>query len=157
MNITDNYIDGREVEELVQRAKDEYYPLRSALNDLLKKCYAAGRVYYKRRGANNRCLDILIGQAEMLNADLDEEFEDIGSFEELYEEADRATGGHPEYAQIIAEDNWEDYVQQLMGDLGYLSEGGGNVLVIDWTATADNVANDYVHTTLDNGYSFYIR
>lgn len=44
-----------------------------------------------------------------------------------------------------------------MRDIGFWPDGADNVLVIDWTATANNVANDYSHVTLDNGYSFYIR
>lgn len=53
---------------------------------------------------------------------------------------------------LIAEDYWVDYVEDMLKDTGYISDDLPDWIVIDWEATAENVAADYI---CDNGY--YMR
>lgn len=57
---------------------------------------------------------------------------------------------------LINESYWEDYCQELVSDIGDLLKNLPSYLVIDWEATANNLAQDY--STVDfNGTSFYVR
>ena len=159
MNISDNVIDGRDLCDLAQRVEDaEYHRIKNELEELREKASYAMQFAIKRRRAQAAdCLMALREAARDIIENLEDEFEDIEAFEELYEEVERATGGYPQNATIVAEDHWEDYVQQLMSDLGYVNSDTDSVLVINWEATANGVANDWSHVTLESGESFYIR
>lgn len=57
---------------------------------------------------------------------------------------------------LIRESYWEEYVEEMITDLGYISRDFPWWIEIDWTKTADNVAQDY--TTVDfNEVNYYIR
>ena len=159
MNISDNVIDGREVIDIVTRAeKADYHRVKAELEELREKLRYANGIARKRDCARAQdCIAQLDSQARDILNDLEDEFEDIDAFEELHSEMESATGGHPDNATAIAEDYWVDYVQQLMEDLGYMTKNADSVLVIDWEATANGVAQDWTHVTLNSGESFYIR
>lgn len=53
---------------------------------------------------------------------------------------------------LIEEEHFIDYIKELLQDIGDLPSDLPSYLVIDWDATADNLAHDYM---LDNGY--YMR
>lgn len=57
---------------------------------------------------------------------------------------------------IIREDHWEEYVEDLFIDCGYLPKDLPNWIVIDWTATGDNLLIDYGSFTYKND-KYYIR
>ena len=159
MNISDNVIDGRSVIDIVTRAeKADYHRVKAEMGELREKLHYANGIAKKRGCARAQdCIAQLDYQARDILDELEDEFEDIDAFEELHSEMDSATGGFPEHATAISEDHWEDYVQQLMEDLGYMTKDADSVLVIDWEATARGVAQDWMHVTLDSGESFYIR
>ena len=59
-------------------------------------------------------------------------------------------------ATLIPESDWEEYVEDLVKDCGYISNDVPWWIVIDWAATADNVAADY--STVDyDGDTYYYR
>jgi hypothetical protein len=61
--------------------------------------------------------------------------------------------GDWEYGEtLISEDEWVDYVKELLSDCGYIPKDLPDFIEIDWDTTADNVAVDYMR---DNGY--YMR
>ena len=57
---------------------------------------------------------------------------------------------------LIRESYWQDYVQELLEDVGDIPRDPPHYLVIDWEATARNIAYDY--TIVDfGGIDYYIR
>ena len=57
---------------------------------------------------------------------------------------------------LIRYDNWVAYARDLTIDCGYMPSDIPSFLVIDWEATANNIAADY--TTVDfDGVEYYIR
>lgn len=51
-----------------------------------------------------------------------------------------------EYGEtLIHKDYWEDYVKDMLQDCGYIPRDIPNWIEIDWEATAENVAADYMH------------
>ena len=44
---------------------------------------------------------------------------------------------------LIAEDDFEEYVEELVTDCGYISKDLPSWIEIDWKATANNVRQDY--------------
>lgn len=57
---------------------------------------------------------------------------------------------------LIREDYWEEYVEEMLKDCGDLPQDIPHYIVIDWKATADNIAADY--STLEyQGDSYYYR
>ena len=59
-------------------------------------------------------------------------------------------------ATLVAWSYWEEYVSQLCEDIGDLPRNMPDYIVIDWQATADNIAQDYTEVDFD-GESYYIR
>lgn len=59
-------------------------------------------------------------------------------------------------ATLIPESEWVEYVEDLVRDCGYISNAIPWWIVIDWQATADNVAADYATVDYD-GDTYYYR
>lgn len=57
---------------------------------------------------------------------------------------------------LISSYYWVDYVQELVSDIGDLPRDIPDYLVIDWEATAENIAADYSIVDF-NGQDYYIR
>lgn len=57
---------------------------------------------------------------------------------------------------FIPYDDWEEYVQELLMNIGVLPSPVPRYIVIDWEATADNVANDYTSVTIGD-MDYYVR
>lgn len=67
--------------------------------------------------------------------------------------------GSPDYNYgegVIHENYWEEYVQDLVTDCGYISKDFPSWIEIDWSKTADNVSVDYITATYQ-GDTYYIR
>lgn len=59
-------------------------------------------------------------------------------------------------ATLVSWSYWEEYVRQLCEDIGDIPRNIPDYIVIDWQATADNIAQDYTEVDFD-GESYYIR
>jgi hypothetical protein len=57
---------------------------------------------------------------------------------------------------LVSLDYWEKYVQELCEDIGDLPRNMPDYIVIDWQATADNIAQDYMEVDFD-GQTYYVR
>lgn len=57
---------------------------------------------------------------------------------------------------MIRESYWVDYVEEYLKEIGYLPQDLADFIVIDWSATAENVKQDYTEFDLD-GVTYYIR
>lgn len=57
---------------------------------------------------------------------------------------------------MIREPHWENYVEEYLKELGYLPRDLAWFIEIDWSATAENVRQDYTDVELD-GVTYYIR
>ena len=79
--------------------------------------------------------------------------------EELQPLLDLKYEGIPEWddgATLIPESDWEEYVEDLLKDCGYISNDVPWWIVIDWAATADNVAADYSTVDYDGDTYYYM-
>ena len=59
-------------------------------------------------------------------------------------------------ATLIAWEYWEKYVEDLIMDIGDIPRNIPDYIVIDWQATAENIAADYTIVSFD-GSDYYIR
>ena len=57
---------------------------------------------------------------------------------------------------LIEEDDFEDYVRELLVDCGYISEDFPHWIEIDWEATSENVKQDYSELEY-KGETYYFR
>lgn len=57
---------------------------------------------------------------------------------------------------IIHEDEWEDYVIEMLEDTGYIPKDFPTWIEIDWDKTAENVRRDYMTATYE-GTDYYMR
>ncbi len=66
-------------------------------------------------------------------------------------------GGEFEYGcTLIEEDDFEDYVEDMLIDCGYISKDFPTWIEIDWSATAENVRQDYSELEY-KGDTYYFR
>lgn len=86
--------------------------------------------------------DILFGEEEIESweEDLQDELDQISCIDEIEDEI----GSEFDYGvTLIPEDDFTDYVEDLLIDCGYISRDFPSWIEIDWEATADNVRQDY--------------
>lgn len=57
---------------------------------------------------------------------------------------------------LIRDSYWEDYVEELLDDLGYIPKDFPHWIKIDWKETADNVQDDYTSGEFD-GVTYWAR
>lgn len=56
---------------------------------------------------------------------------------------------------LIPEDDFTDYVEDLLKGCGYISDDFPSWIEIDWEATAENVKQDYSELEYEGGTYFY--
>lgn len=56
---------------------------------------------------------------------------------------------------LIGESKWEEYCEEFCRDIGAIGENS-DFIVIDWEATADNIAQDYSQVDYQ-GSTYYFR
>ena len=86
------------------------------------------------------------------------EFKESDEFEEL-EELRIMVNEIPEWqygATLINEDYWEEYVEEMLKDIGDIPSDLPNYLVINWESTAENIKADYSEIEYD-GETYYYR
>lgn len=81
-----------------------------------------------------------------------DELDALIELREQCEECDEWEDG----ATLVAWEYWDKYVEDLIIDIGDLPRKIPDYLVIDWQATAENIAADYTIVSFD-GSSYYIR
>lgn len=86
--------------------------------------------------------------------DASEEAAEAQSIKSLEEEVD--SGEWKDGLALINKKHWTDYVQEMLEDTGDIPKDFPGYIVIDWDATADNVAQDYA-TVEWNGDTWYYR
>ena len=138
------YLDTRDLQEQIDNLELEIEDLNEYLEDLDKDLGMCGSDF-----------ELLTVQDEIEKGK--EQLQDLR--DELQPLLDLKAEGIPDWdygATLIPESDWEEYVEDLVKDCGYISNDVPWWIVIDWAATADNVAADY--STVDyDGDTYYYR
>ena len=138
------YLDTRDLQEQIDNLELEIEELNEYLEDLDKDLGMCGSDF-----------ELLTVQDEIEKGK--ESLQDLR--DELQPLLDLKYEGIPDWdygATLIPESDWEEYVEDLLKDCGYISNDVPWWIVIDWAATADNVAADY--STVDyDGDTYYYR
>lgn len=83
----------------------------------------------------------------------EDEYQQIDDIDEV----ENAVGSEFEYGCVlIEEDDFEDYVKDMLIDCGYIPKDFQNWIEIDWSATAENVKHDYSELEY-KGDTYYFR
>lgn len=99
--------------------------------------------------------DILFEEEEIQSwkEDWEDELEQIEEINKIEDEI----GGEFDYGcTLVSEDYWEEYVEDLLKDCGYISKDLPSWIEIDWEATANNVKVDYTEVEYQ-GQTYYGR
>ena len=138
------YLDTRDLQEQIDNLESEIEDLNEYLEDLDKDLGMCGSE-----------IEILSTKHEIYK--FQEQLQDLR--DELQPLLDLKAEGIPEWddgATLIPESDWEEYVEDLVKDCGYIPNDLPWWIVIDWAATSDNVAADY--STVDyDGDTYYYR
>ncbi len=152
---TDNILDSRDV---IARF-DEMESERNDLESEIETAQDALDEYDANEGNEKELLELEDNLAEARKnlAEWDDEngqeFKDLKAF---CEECEECSSDWTHGESIIHESHWEEYVEDLCKDCGYISKDFPHWIEIDWSKTAKNVAQDY--STVDwAGETYYIR
>ena len=86
----------------------------------------------------------------------DEWLDEIAEIGEIDVLEDEISSREFDYGLYLIEDNdWEDYVQELLEDCGYIPRDFPSWIEIDWNATAKNVKEDYSEVEFQGKTYFY--
>lgn len=99
--------------------------------------------------------DILFEEEEIQSwkEDWKDELEEIDEIDSIENEV----GSEFDYGTTLIEDNdFEEYVEELLIDCGYISKDMPSWIEIDWEATAENVKQDYSEVEYQ-GRNYYVR
>ena len=99
--------------------------------------------------------DILFEEEEIQNWKeyWSDELEEIAEIDSIEDEL----GSEFEYGvTLVNEDYWEEYVEDLLIEIGYLPKDLPSWIEIDWKATAENVKQDYTEVEYQ-GRTYYGR
>ncbi len=85
-----------------------------------------------------------------------EDFEDeLKEIEEI-DDVENELGSEFKYGVTLVDvDDWEEYVEELLEDIGYISDDFPSWIEIDWKATAENVKQDYSELEYEGETYFY--
>lgn len=102
------------------------------------------------------CFDDILFEEEEIQSwkeDLEDEFEQIEEINKIEDEI----GSEFDYGcTLVSKDYWEEYVENLLKDCGYISKNLPSWIEIDWEATANNVKQDYTEVEYQ-GQTYYGR
>ncbi len=142
-------IDSRDVIERIEEMKGEREALEEAVTEAREALAAVKRP--------KKALKVALVEAAIALDEWDaDNGDELKSLRELNDEGDKASGEWEDGATLINEDYWDDYCMGLVQDIGDLPRDLPDYLVIDWTATAANLSQDYTQIEWD-GNTFYVR
>jgi len=144
-----NILDTRDLNTRLEELEDELEGLEEALADAQEELEALDEDD-DRTEAFEAVADALDALQTFLTDDgLQDELKEL---RELRDEIPEWQHGEA----LVPVDDWEEYVQELLEDCGTLPKDLPWYVVIDWTATAENIAQDY--STIDyQGETYYFR
>ena len=138
------YLDTRDLQEQIDNLESEIEDLNEELEELEKDIASCGSDFelLTVQDQIEKGKEQLLDLRDELQPLLDLKAEDIPDWDYG--------------ATLIPVSDWEEYVEDLLKDCGYISNDVPWWIVIDWAATADNVAADY--STVDyDGDTYYYR
>lgn len=87
--------------------------------------------------------DDILFEEEEIQEWKDDWIQEIEEIEQI-DKIEDSLGSEFEYGvTLVREDYWEEYVEDLLVDIGYLPKDLPSWIEIDWSATAYNVRQDY--------------
>ena len=132
-----NILDTRDLQERLeelQGLKEAVETAQSAVDELMVSDLAAAQPDFDEKLDDARTE--LDEACEAFDGEAQAELEEL---EALSEEVSEWTSGN----QLIPEDDFEDYCQELCEDIGDIPRDLPSYIVIDWEATARNLKADY--------------
>lgn len=127
------YLDTRDLQERLEELEGERTDLQEAVND------AEGE---EEKQTAHEELDVWEG----------DNLEELEALWKLKDEVSEWDDGNT----LVPEDDWIDYVEEMLKDYGYLPPEIPWYIEIDWEKTAENIAQDY--GTVDYlGTTYYYR
>ena len=99
-------------------------------------------------------IDSLEESLEVLTVEQEQQLADLRKFQEQCSEY--SSDWACDWIQAIHEDNWVEYVREMLEDGGDIPKDLPSYIAIDWQDTADNIAVDYTQIELD-GTTYYVR
>ena len=92
-------------------------------------------------------------EIESWKEDFEEELKEIEEINSI----ETKLGSEFEYGVTLVDvDDWEEYVEEFLEDIGYIPKDFPSWIEIDWEATANNVKVDYMEVTYQ-GDSYLVR
>ena len=132
-----NILDTRDLQERLdelQGLKDAVDTAQSTVDELMVSDLAAAQPNFDEKLDEAR---IELDEArEAFDSEAQAELEEL---ETLSDEVSEWSSGN----QLIPEDDFEDYCQELCEDIGDIPKDLPSYIVIDWEATARNLKADY--------------
>lgn len=146
----DDTIDSRELAELLAEMASDRVDLEDALEEAIETVTDA------LEGATQENYDA-IEDAKRALAEWDEEYgEQYEALKEFCDSAEQYCADWVHGVQLILDEHWTEYAEQLTDDLGALPSGIPEWVVIDWEQTAENLKADY--TAVEWGaYTYWVR
>ena len=132
-----NILDTRDLQERLeelQGLKEAVETAQSTVDELMVSDLAAAQPDFDEKLDDARTE--LDEACEAFDGEAQAELEEL---EALSEEVSEWTSGN----QLIPEDDFEDYCQELCEDIGDIPKELPSYIVIDWEATARNLKADY--------------
>ncbi len=162
-------IDSRDIQEEIdniESLKNDYESdlesLNDELNDLQNELYDIENeddYADKQSDIDNKLEEIAEKENEIQECEFEYNrySEELAELESLKEEiSDNSDEGTVYDIQLIHEDDIDDYLHELLIGWGYIPKDLPYWIKIDWSATYDNMKENYNEIEL-NGNTFYVR
>lgn len=150
------------IESLKNDYESDLESLNDELNDLESELYGIeNEEDYddKQSDIDNKLEEIAEKENEIQECEFEYNrySEELAELESLKEEIESNSDEGFEYGiQLIHENYIDDYLDELLIDCGYIPKDLPSWIEIDWSATYDNMKQDYSEIDL-NGNTFYVR
>lgn len=101
------------------------------------------------------CFEDILFEEEEIQDWKDYFEEDLKTIKEIDEIEDEIGSEFSYGTTLIPEDDFTEYVEDLLVEFGYISKDFPSWIEIDWEATADNVKQDYSELEYEGKTYFY--